>query len=91
MTKAERRAALRNYALSGLVLGVATGAIRALGGSSTAPHTGRGGLLFFVLTVLLSSLVGLLVGVVVLRLKQRADAKRGGLGKQLTKQDDAPF
>lgn len=90
MTKAERRAALWNYALSGLLFGVATGAIRALGGLGVQPPHMRGaGLIFFAMTVLLCALVGLLIGIVVLWFEKIADAKRHRLSQQLTKQDNA--
>jgi NhaP-type Na+/H+ or K+/H+ antiporter len=92
MTKTERRTALRNYALSGLLFGVVTGALRSFGGLGVQPPHARGaGLIFFVMTVLLCSLIGLLIGVVVLWFEKRADAKRRRLSEKMPKQDDPPL
>jgi membrane associated rhomboid family serine protease len=88
MTKAERHAVLRNYALSGFIFGVATGAIRALTGAGV-PHAKGAWVFVFVMTVVWCALVGLLIGVVVLWREKRADAKRRRLSKQLAKQDNA--
>jgi len=90
MTKTERRAALRNYALSGLLFGVATGAIRALTGTGV-PHAKGAWVFVFVMTVAWCALVGLLIGIVVLWREKRADAKRRRLGKHLTNQDASPL
>lgn len=84
-----KRETLRNYALSGLLFGGVTGALRAFGGTQTI-HAEGVGLIYFVMTLVICGLVGLLIGVVVLRLEKRADAKRRRLSQHLPKQEDTP-
>lgn len=85
MTKTERRAALRNYALSGFAFGLVTEGMRFAAWSSPYPYdTVR-----FITAIIFTTLVGLLVGVVVLRFENRFGSERRRLRKKLPDQDNA--